>query len=204
MRAPVPVVPVPVRGEEDNGVECLQTFEEDMDKSFRRAPHNPPHWFQANKIYMLTASIYQCQHLILSPDRKIAWRDSFIEAAKLYGWCIIAWVVLNNHYHVMVEAPGNLSSLSKFIGSYHKFTARQWNDEDNLSGRKIWWNYWDTCIRSENDYEKRLRYIFWNPVKHGLTGNAEDYPFSSYKDYLELQDSFDFTGLEEVNDVPEF
>jgi putative transposase len=175
-----------------------------MENTFKCAPHNPPHWFQANTIYMLTGSIYQGQHMILSPERKIAWRDSFFEAAKLYGWHIIAWVVLNNHYHVMVESPEKALSLSKIIGSYHKFTARQWNDEENLSGRKVWWNYWDTCICSEKDYYNRLKYIFWNPVRHELVGNPEDYPFSSYKDYLEQQDSFDFTGLEEVNDVPEF
>jgi hypothetical protein len=60
-----------------------------MNNSFRKAPHNPPHWFQANTIYMLTAAIYQSEHVIHSPERKIAWRDSFIEAAKLYSWHII-------------------------------------------------------------------------------------------------------------------
>jgi len=175
-----------------------------MDKSFKRALHNPPHWFQANTIYMLTASIYQGEHLIYSPERKIAWRDSFFEAAKLYSWHIIAWVVLHNHYHAIVESPEGATNLSKFVASYHKFTAKQWNDNDNNSGRMVWWNYWDTCIRSEKDFNNRLRYIFWNPVKHRLTENAVDYPFSSYKDYVDQLDSFDFTGLEEVNDVPEF
>ncbi len=93
-------------------------------------------------------------------------------------------------------------SLSKFVGSYHKFTARRWNDEDNASGRKVWWNYWDTCIRSENDYYNKLRYIFWNPVKHGLVEKPEDYPFSSYRDFLKQQDGFDFTSMEDVNNVP--
>lgn len=175
-----------------------------MDNTFKRAPHNPPHWFQANMIYMLTASIYQSEHVIYSPERKIAWRDSFIESTKLYNWHIIAWVVLHNHYHALVESPEKAFSLSKFIGSYHKFTARQWNNEDDLSGRKVWWNYWDTCIRSEKDYYNRLQYIFWNPVKHGLVENPEYYPYSSYKDFIKQNDEFDFTGIEEVNDVPEF
>ena len=174
-----------------------------MDNTFKRAPHNPPHWFQANMIYMLTASIYQGEHVIHSSERKIIWCNSFFEAAKLYSWHIIAWVVLSNHYHVIVESPKNPSSLSKFIASYHKFTARQWNNEENALGRKVWWNYWDTCIRSEKDFYNRLQYIFWNPVKHELVENPEDYLFSSYKDYLE-QDNIDFIGLEEVNDVPEF
>jgi putative transposase len=175
-----------------------------MDNVFKSAPHNPPHWFQANATNMLTASVYQNQHLILSPERKIAWRDAFIEAAKLYSWHIIAWVILNNHYHAMIESPENPASLSKVIASYHKFTSRRWNDEDNFPGRKVWWNYWDTYIRSEKDYYNRLRYIFWNPVKHGLVENPEDYSFSNYQEFLKQQTDFDFTGWEEVNDVPEY
>jgi len=175
-----------------------------MDNAYKIAPHNPPHWLQANATYMVTASNYQNRHLMLSPERKIVWRDSFIEAATLYRWHIIAWVVLHNHYHAMVEAPENPKSLSKFTASYHKFTARQWNDDENNLGRKVWWNYWDTCIRSEKDYYNRLRYIFWNPVKHGLVENPEDYPYSNYQDFINLQAVFDFTGWEEVNDVPEY
>lgn len=209
MRAPAPVAPAPARveggnGVERNGVKRLLTFETGMENTFKRAPHNPPHWFQANTTYMLTASIYQNKQLMFSPERKIAWRNSFLKAAKLYKWGVIAWVVLHTHYHAMVESPENPQSLSKFIGSYHKFTARQWNDEDNASGRKVWWNYWDSCIRSENDYYNKLRYIFRNPVKHGLVEKPEDYPFSSYQDFLERQNGFDITGFEEVEDVPEF
>jgi len=175
-----------------------------MDNTFRRALHNPPHWFQVNTIYMLTASIYQGEHVIQSPERKIVWRDSFIKAAKLYNWRIVAWVVLNNHYHAIVESSENPSSLSKFTASYHKFTSRKWNDEENTPGRKVWWNYWDTCIRTEKDYYNRLKYIFWNPVKHGIVKNLEDYPFSSYQDFLNQNNEFEFIGIEEVNDVPEF
>ncbi|MBI5841733.1 MAG: transposase [Chloroflexi bacterium] len=171
---------------------------------FRTAPHNPPHLFLPDTLYMLTASIYLSEHLIQPPQRKASWNDAFHEAAKIHQWKIIAWVVLDNHYHAIVESPGNAVTLSKFTSSYHKFTARNWNDKDNANGRKVWWNYWDTCIRSERDYYSRLRYVFWNPVKHGLVENPEDYPFSNYKEYLTQLQDFDFTGMDEVNDVPEF
>jgi putative transposase len=172
---------------------------------FKRAPHNPPHLFLPDAIYMLTASIYEKEPLIASSQRKMEWGDAFVNAAELYGWQIIAWVVLSDHYHAMVQAPKKAETLSKFIGSYHKYTARKWNNEDNTNGRKVWWNYWDTCIRSEKEYHNRLRYIFWNPVKHGLTSNPEEYKFSNYTDYLlQWQVEFNFTDMDEVNDVPEF
>ncbi len=172
---------------------------------FKTAPHNPPHLFLPNVLYMLTASIYQKEYLILSSQRKQECRDAFYKAAKIYNWQIVAWVVLHNHYHAIVQSPEKAETLSKFTGSYHKYTARRWNDEEQLIGRKVWWNYWDTCIRSERDYYNRLRYVFWNPVKHGLVENPEDYSFSNYKDFLlNWQVDFNFTDMDEVNDVPEF
>ena len=172
---------------------------------FKTAPHNPPHLFLPNTLYMLTASIYQSEHLIQSSNRKLQWVESFIKSAEIYNWLIIAWVVLHNHYHAVIQSPEKAETLSKFTASYHKYTARRWNDEEQLNGRKVWWNYWDTCIRSERDYYNCLRYVFWNPVKHGLAENPEDYPFNNYKDFLlKWQVDFNFTDMDEVNDVPEF
>lgn len=42
------------------------------------------------------------------------------------------------------------------------------------------WNYWDYCPRNEDDYNVRLNYLLWNPVKHGFVERIEDYPYSSY------------------------
>jgi putative transposase len=173
------------------------------DAIFKTALYNPPHLFVANTLYMLTASIHQKAHLMKSPQRKADWRDAFHEAANIYCWKIIAWVVLHNHYHAIVQSPEHIVNLSKFINSYHKFTARRWNTEDGSGGRQVWWNYWDTCIRSERDYYNRLKYVFWNPVKHGLVEKPEDYGFSSFTRYMNRSQEFDFTGIDEVNDVPE-
>ena len=172
------------------------------DAIFKTAPHNPPHLFVADSLYMLTASIYEKTCLMGSRQRKAEWRDAFYEAARIYEWQIIAWVVLHNHYHAIVRSPECAVNLSKFVNSYHKFTSRKWNREDGLKSRKVWWNYWDTCIRSEHDYCSRLRYVFWNPLKHGLVERPEDYEFSNYNAFL--NSDADLTGISEVNDVPEF
>lgn len=156
-------------------------------------------------LYMVTASTYQSEPYMHSAERKLDWIKSFLKAAQLYDWQVIAWVVLDNHYHAISRSPEAAETLSKFIASYHKFTARNWNNEDGASGRKVWRNYWDTCIRSEDDYHNRLRYTFWNPVKHGLVKDPNDYPFSNYKVFQsKWQVKLNFTNMEEVTDVPEY
>jgi putative transposase len=116
--------------------------------SFKIADHTPSHLFMDNAIYIITGATYRRISYIKRDDRKKQWLSAFRHAAERYGWEIIAWIVLNNHYHTILQAPESMTNnLPKFIGSYHKFTARIWNDQDGRRGRKVWWNYWDTCIR---------------------------------------------------------
>jgi putative transposase len=177
-----------------------------QDDVFKNAAHTPAHLFRADAIYMITGSIYQRRDLMCSSARKSQWKDSFLRASALYGWDILAWVVLTNHYHVLVQSPKHsATNMSKYIGSLHKYTARRWNDEDHTAGRRVWWNYWDTCVRSEQELINKLRYILWNPVKHGLVEAAGDYAFSNYKDCLRRWKSASLLqNSDEVSDVSEF
>jgi len=172
---------------------------------FKSGRNTPPHLFMGDWFYMLTGSIYKQQPLIRSDNRKREWINALFVASELYHWIIIAWVVMDNHYHTILKSPqSNPGNLTKFVASYHKFLARKWNDQDDLAGRRVWWNYWDTCIRSQKDYLNRLQYVFWNPVKHGQVQNPAEYPYCNYADFLE-EVWFEIGNAPvEVEGVPEF
>jgi putative transposase len=172
---------------------------------FKPGHNTPPHLFLPDWFYMITGSVYKGQPLIRSNSRKREFVNAFLTSAGLYHWIIVAWVVMDNHYHAILKSPEiGSSNLSKFVASYHKFTARRWNSEDKSTGRKVWWNYWDTCIRSQVDYLNRLRYIFWNPVKHGFVKEPSEYQYSNYITFME-KEWFDIGQKSvEVKDVPEF
>jgi putative transposase len=176
------------------------------DNIFKTAPHTPAHLFRANTFYMITGATYKKEHLIHSDARKVEWRDAFLKASGMYGWDVIAWVVLDNHYHVISKSPKtSADNLSKFVGSYHKFTSRLWNTSDKTPGRKVWWNYWDTCVRNEKDFLARLKYIFLNPVKHGLVSKPEQYKHGNYNDFIDAYLAGNILQAGgEVNDVQEF
>lgn len=176
------------------------------DQFFKTALHAPAHLFRADAIYMITGATYKKQSIMKTEARKSEWINSFIKASEVYGWNIIAWVVLDNHHHVIVKSPEHSAgNLPKYVGSFHKFTARQWNDEDNAFGRKVWWNYWDTCVRSEHDFINRLKYVYLNPIKHGYADKPGEYPHSNYSSFLQTYlFTEEFKMGDEVNDVPEF
>ncbi len=169
--------------------------------------HTPTHLLRSSATYMLTASIYKSEHLIDTDLRKAEWRDAFYKAAELYQWKIIAWVVLSSHYHALLRSPANPGkSIDKFVSSYHKLTARNWNKADGKIGRAVWWNYFDTCIKDRRDFFAKLNYIHWNPVRHGIVSRPEDYLYSSYNSFMEDRQPKrqDILASEESHDIPEF
>jgi len=58
---------------------------------------------------------------------------------------------------------------------------------DQRSQGGVWMReYWDRYIRDERHFEAVVRYIHDNPVKAGLVEKAEDWPWSSAREFTEL------------------
>ena len=159
-----------------------------MDAIYKTYLHNPPHYFAPNAMYMITGSILHKQLLLAENKRKESFLKTLFEKVNLFGWSLEAWAVLTNHYHFIAQAPEDSTNLAKMIQQVHSITAIQLNRRDGTPGRQVWQNYWDTCITYEKSYLVRLRYVHENPVKHGLVDNAFDYPFCSYKWFIEQGD----------------
>jgi len=95
---------------------------------------------------------------------------------------LIAWCIMPNHVHVLVEP---LAPLSSIVQSWKSYTGR--------AGRKIsyelgftipehgFWmrEYWDRFIRNEQHFQQVITYIHENPVKAGLCDVPEAWQWSS-------------------------
>ncbi|MFN8413665.1 MAG: transposase [Anaerolineales bacterium] len=156
-----------------------------MDEIYKTYLHNPPHYFVPNAMYIVTGAILYNKRLLYDDKRKHLVQEILFERAAHWNWQLEAWAILENHYHFIAQAPENALTLEKLIRQVHSKTAVELNKLDKTSGRKVWHNYWDTCLTHETSYYARLHYVHLNPVKHKLTQNAEEYPFCSYRWFLE-------------------
>jgi hypothetical protein len=68
------------------------------------------------------------------------------------------------------------------INSLHRTSAFYIMRELDIRVQPFWYQYWDRCIRNEDDYFKTACYIQYNPVKHGVIDEKvlTGYPFCSY------------------------
>ena len=154
-----------------------------MNETYKTYKHSPPHFFKSNQIYMITAATYNKLPLFKSEINKSFLLNIIINKFSLNKWKIDAYVILDNHYHLLVQSPEDSISLSKIINDIHKFSALEINRQEQTLGRKVWWNYWDSIITYEKSYYSRINYIHFNPVKHGYTNDPLTYAFSSYGEF---------------------
>ena len=138
--------------------------------------HRPSHVFVPDTMYMITAGTLEKEHFFRCKDRLRMLEDTLLEVFALYSWNVQAWAVFSNHYHIIAQSPDEAKSLKPMTQRIHSQTARLVNKQDNIPGRQVWFEYWDTCLTYENSYYPRLNYVHNNPLKHGLVHRSEDYP----------------------------
>ncbi len=141
--------------------------------------HQPTHIFLPKQFYMVTAGTLYKVHHFRGDDRLRYLEDELLEALDRNGWLCQAWAVFPNHYHFIARAPEDAETLKPMIKTLHAHTASEINRRDGLVGRRVWFEYWDTCLTYEKSYWVRLNYVNNNAVHHGIVPIATQYPFCS-------------------------
>lgn len=142
-------------------------------------PHSPLHRFPESGAYIVTAATLYKQHHFRGAEDLNLLPTHLFEKAEHYGWQLQAWAVFSNHYHFIALSPPDPINLPKMLAHLHADTARAVNRRDDVTGRKVWFNYWDTHLTYQKSYYARLNYVHGNPVRHGLVADAEAYRWCS-------------------------
>jgi len=95
---------------------------------------------------------------------------------------IFAYCVMDNHVHLLLKAqPQNLIEvMKKSNGSF----AMYYNRTQKRGGPVFQDRYRSECVEDEVYFWGVLRYIHLNPVKAHIVISADEYKYSSMKDYL--------------------
>ena len=147
--------------------------------------HAPPHPFRDAGYYLITAATFQHMPIMVLQDRLTELETLLVDGMKRIQAATIAWVVLPNHYHILIDID-SLDSVSLALKYLHGTISRRWNIEDGLTGkRRVWYKFSDRLIRNEKELHQTFNYIHYNPIKHGYILDIKDWQWSSYKVYEE-------------------
>jgi putative transposase len=156
--------------------------------------HKPPHLRLGEGWYFITAATFEHRPHFTAPLELTALEQRLLEAFQTARLPCAAWVVLPNHYHVLMEAP-EISVVGKALGSVHGRSGYYANKRDKTPGRQVWYKFNDRKVRSDRHFWACLHYIIYNPVKHGYVKDMGEWAWSSYVELVERH------GMDWVKDL---
>ena len=105
---------------------------------------------------------------------------------------ILAMVVLPDHLHAVWHLPADDGDYPLRWGLIKAAFSRQLPPLETVQlsrrlkrERGVWQRrYWEHQIHDEQDLQRHLEYIHFNPVKHGHARSAVEWPYSSIHRYV--------------------
>lgn len=99
------------------------------------------------------------------------------QAEFLYKCEFHAFVLMNNHYHLLISTPSkNLDKIMEYI---QREVARKANKKSKRINHFFGGPYKWTLIHEEAYYWNAVKYIFRNPIKAEICSKVTDYKYSS-------------------------
>ena len=89
------------------------------------------------------------------------------------AWLVGRYVIMPDHLHVFV-APGRIELT---LGNWVRYWKSQFTKVHQTGSHRWQSDYWDTRIRTWQGYDEKWDYVRFNPVRHGLVAEENDWPY---------------------------
>ena len=101
------------------------------------------------------------------------------ESVIRFGWKLFAWVLMSNHYHLVLQTPQpNLSRGMHWLNGRY---AQWFNRRHGRSGHLFQGRFHGKVVEKESYLFTVARYVVLNPVRAGLIGHPAEWRWSSYR-----------------------
>ena len=137
---------------------------------------------QNGSSYFFTVVTHSRRKIFHSEPAVELLRAAFRSVMKTRPFIIDAIAVLPDHIHSLWSLPDGDEDYSTRWMVIKKQVSTHMNAAKNHRGEKQVWQrrFWEHLIRDENDYQRHLDYIHYNPVKHGYVLRPAEWLHSSF------------------------
>jgi len=142
---------------------------------------------------------------VVTWDRRPLFAEALARRCLRQAWEVVqerrpfelaALCLLPEHLHCIWKLPDGDAAFSKRWAAIKAIFTREYFRGGGLDGRRnrsrrrsqeaaLWQRrFWEHQIRDEMDLQKHIDYIHFNPVRHGLVAEPNDWPWSTYHRYV--------------------
>ncbi|MEW6441396.1 MAG: transposase [bacterium] len=133
--------------------------------------------------YFFTVVTHGRSRLLTEGGRFERLTNSFHYAIRKRPFVVEAMVVLPDHLHCIWNMPQNDADFSiRWMLIKRHFSAGIKAVPNDRREKPIWQRrFWEHRIRDEQDLERHMDYVFYNPVKHGYVKRPADWEYGSLR-----------------------
>ncbi len=106
-------------------------------------------------------------------------------------WETHAWCLMPNHFHFLITVKAHFSTddilSTKCSSAFANFTngyAQSFNKQHNRKGSVFMRSFRRKVVHDREYFKSLVCYVHNNPVKDGMVPAPENWPFSSYSDFI--------------------
>jgi putative transposase len=144
--------------------------------------------------YFFTVVTFERQKILCDPINVSLLKDAFAHVRKSLPFVIDAFVLLPDHMHCIWSLPEEESDFPERWRLIKSYFSRRYGNENSREvsvsrqskkEREIWQRrFWEHRIRSQEDFNRHIEYIHYNPLKHGYVKDLRDWPYSTFHRYV--------------------
>ena len=152
-----------------------------------------------NAVYHITCRGNERQNIFKDNADRQKFLQFLIQSLNIYTVKIHSYVLMNNHFHLLLETP--LANLSEFMRKFNITYTSYYNRQHNRTGHLYQGRYKSILVDKDEYLSILSRYIHLNPVRVKPNEKASvkekiriimQYPWSSLPSYLNKRKKEEF------------
>jgi putative transposase len=138
--------------------------------------------YTARRVYFVTIVAAGRRRIFLEQWLARAVVERLLELRGRLGFKLYCYCLMPDHFHALVGTGDSGRSLGEICGAFKSLTTRDyWRGHQ---GRLWQRQFYDHVVRNEEDFFETLEYIELNPVRKGLVGRPDQWPYTGKIDVL--------------------
>jgi len=157
-------------------------------------------YFIPGGTYFFTLVVHERRPILTTSMARPSLRQAFRTVRKNRPFALVALALMPDHLHTVWTLPRGDSDYPTRWAQIKESFTRSFLASGGAEGSKsvsrmkrreraVWQRrFWEHTVRDEDDLQRCIDYVHWNPVKHGLVKRVQDYPWSSFHRFVKLGD----------------
>ena len=136
----------------------------------------------ADGVYHVTSRGLERRQIVRDDRDRQRWVDLLGEVAERRRWRVLAWVLMDNHFHLFVRTPD--ADLSAGMHDLNSGYVTGFNRRQNRRGPLYQGRFNAVLVERDYHYWELSRYVHLNPVRAGMVVRPDDHLWGSCRAYL--------------------